>query len=350
MRSQAINIPRLIESKYDVFDRIDTILRDHGFSKILFTLGKGIDKLFEARVNHLIESSVLQVKGPLVLEELDVEKLTEIAYSIESYDAIVSMGGGKAIDCGKYISFLRDIPFISVPTSISNDGFASSNASLMVKGERKSVKAVMPYGIIADLDILTTAPKAFYYSGLGDVISKITAAYDWQYEVNHGIGQLDHFALLTSKKSVNSVVRLSFDYIHDGLFIKEVVDSLIMSGISMEVAGHSSPASGSEHLISHAMDKMAPGAYLHGIQVGIATYIMALSQDYRVNRVRTFLRDTGFFDYVKELAVPRELLVESIKLGPSIKPQRRTCLHEASYRQRALKALETDEILKEILA
>ncbi|NWH06976.1 iron-containing alcohol dehydrogenase [Desulfobacter latus] len=35
--------------------------------------------------------------------------------------------------------------------------------------------------MIADLDILSTAPERFYFSGLGDVISTITAYYDWQY-------------------------------------------------------------------------------------------------------------------------------------------------------------------------
>lgn len=349
MYSQAIAIPRLIESKYNALQDLPKALKDHGFKKILLTVGKGIDDLFQDQIKILLEDTALHVTGPMVLEVLDVEKITPIAYSVDAYDVIISMGGGKAIDTGKYLSFLRGIPFISVPTSISNDGFASSGASLLVKGQRKSVPAKMPYGVIADLTILSTAPKPFYYSGLGDVVSKITACYDWQYEVKNGVGSLDHYALLTAKKSVNSVVRLPKPYIEEGLFIKEVVDSLIMSGISMEVAGSSAPASGSEHLISHAMDKIAPGAYLHGLQVGIATYIMALAQEYRVKRVRKFLKDTGFFAHVKNLKIPRALLVEAVKLGPTIKPQRLTTLHDPAYMQKALRVLVEDEILMDIL-
>jgi len=349
MISQVIAIPRLIESKYDALEGLAHALKNHGFKKILFTVGKGIDELFADKIKLLVDDKDLIVEGPLVLEMLEVSDVAEKAHSLGHYDVIVSMGGGKAIDTGKYISFLKGIPFVSVPTSISNDGFSSSGASLMIDGKRKSVPAKMPYGVIADLSILTTAPKRFYYSGLGDVVSKITASFDWQFEVNRGIGQLDHFALLTSKKSVNSVVRLPRPYIEEGLFIKEVVDSLIMSGISMEVAGSSAPASGSEHLISHAMDQIVPGHYLHGIQVGVATYIMSLAQDYRINRVRTFLTDTGFFDHVKTLNIPKCVLKDAIKLAPSIKPNRMTTLHDKDYLNKALDVLDTDKILNDIL-
>lgn len=349
MISQAIAIPRLIESKYDALLDLPKALKDHGFKRVLFTVGSGIETLFEEKIEALTSDDELVITGPIIFEELEVEKLAPKAYELESFDVIVSMGGGKAIDTGKYLAFLKGIPFISIPTSISNDGFASSGASLMILGKRKSVSAKMPYGVIADLSILSTAPERFYYSGLGDVVSKITACFDWQYEAKRGVGSVDHFALLTSKKSVNSVVRLPRPYIEEGLFLKEVVDSLIMSGISMEVAGSSAPASGSEHLISHAMDQLAPGTYLHGIQVGVATYIMSLVQEYRVNRVRTFLTDTGFFKYVKTLRIPKNLVIEAIKLAPSIKPNRITTIHDKKNILKAINLLDEDELLKDIL-
>lgn len=85
--------------------------------------------------------------------------------------------------------------------------------------------------------------------------------------------------------------------IKDELFLKELVDSLAMSGIANEIAGSSAPTSGSEHLISHALDKILEVPQLHGIQVGIATYIMSKVQNHRYVRVETVLRETGFFDY-----------------------------------------------------
>ena len=80
---------------------------------------------------------------------------------------------------------------------------------------------------------------------------------------------------MIAKKAVNSFIRTPFKSIQDDLFLKELVDSLAMSGIANEIAGNSSPTSGSEHLISHALDKILDEPQLHGVQVGIATYTVS---------------------------------------------------------------------------
>lgn len=131
------------------------------------------------------------------------------------------------------------------------------------------------------------------------MVSKITALYDWIFEEEHGYGKVNDFAVMIAKKAVNSFVRTPFTSIQDDLFLKELLDSLAMSGIANEIAGSSAPTSGSEHLISHALDKMLEHPQLHGIQVGIATYLMSVVQDHRYRRVDTIFMQTGFWDYVK---------------------------------------------------
>ena len=142
------------------------------------------------------------------------------------------------------MSFLKRLPFISIPTSTSNDGFSSQGASLLVTGKRMSLPAKTPfYGIIIDIDVIKGAPEKFIFSGIGDLVSNITALYDWKFEEEHGETIIDDFATMISKKAVNSFVRTEFKTIKDDLFLKELVDSLTLNGISMEIAGDSSPAS-----------------------------------------------------------------------------------------------------------
>ena len=126
------------------------------------------------------------------------------------------------------------------------------------------------------------------------------------------------------------------------------MDSLAMSGIANEIAGNSAPTSGSEHLISHALDKMLENPQLHGVQVGIATYLMSVVQDHRYKRVHTVFSDTGFFDYVETLNLDVEDYIRAIDMAPSIKPFRYTYLHEEKYRERAKEVLRTDGILRKI--
>lgn len=152
-----------------------------------------------------------------------------------------------------------------------------------------------------------------------------------------------------AKKAVNSFVRTPYESIKDELFLKELVDSLAMSGIANEIAGSSAPTSGSEHLISHALDKILETPQLHGIQVGIATYIMSKVQNHRYIRVQTVLEETGFLAYAKTLGMRKADFLEAIELAPSIKPHRHTYLHEEQYREAAKKLVLTDEVLNKIL-
>ena len=134
------------------------------------------------------------------------------------------------------------------------------------------------------------------------------------------------------------------------MFLKELVDSLAMSGIANEIAGNSSPVSGSEHLISHALDKILEQPQLHGIQVGIATYIMSKVQNHRYKRVDSVLEQTGFYEYVKTLNMEKSAFLEAIDLAPEIKPNRHTYLHEEKYRELAKRIIQEDPRINEIMA
>ncbi len=116
----------------------------------------------------------------------------------------------------------------------------------------------------------------------------------------------------------------------------------------MEIACNSCPASCSVHLISHALDKMTTNPQLHGIQVGISTYIMSMVQNHRYERVRQFLTDTGFFDFVKTLRLSAKDYVDVIDLAPSIKPSRKTYIHFEENREKAKQVIKEDSILKNI--
>lgn len=218
-----------------------------------------------------------------------------------------------------------------------------------MEGRRTSVPARLAYGIIVDTDVIKSAPEKFIYSGIGDLVSKITALYDWVYEDAHGYTVLNDFSVMIAKKAVNSFVRTPFVSVRDDLFLKELVDSLAMSGIANEIAGSSAPTSGSEHLISHALDKMSEQPQLHGVQVGVATYLMSRVQDHRWKRVNTVFTETGFWDYVKTLGLKQEEYLAAIDMAPSIKPHRHTYLHEEKYRNLAKHILLEDEILREVV-
>lgn len=350
MEGKHIAIPALLKIGAGVLDHLGIYLNELGFQKVVVFFGNGLIDMFGSLVLDSLRDAEIEVLEYQELDTVRLEDLSSLAFSMSAKtQAVIGIGGGKVIDGAKYCGFLRGLPFISIPTSASSDGFSSASASLLVEGRRKSVPARLAYGIVVDTKIIRSAPEKFLYSGIGDMVSKITALYDWIFEEEHGCGKVNDFAVMIAKKAVNSFVRTPFTSIHDELFLKELLDSLAMSGIANEIAGSSAPTSGSEHLISHALDKMSEHPQLHGIQVGIATYLMSVVQDHRYSRVDTIFTQTGFWDYVGTLGMKREDYERAIDIAPSIKPFRYTYLHEEQYREKAKEVLRTDARLKEVL-
>ena len=279
MDSKHIAIPVILKIGPGVLDNLGSYLMDVQLQKVVILFGNGLIDMFGMDVMESLKESGVEVLEYQELDTVRLEDLTSLAFSMPAKtQAIIGIGGGKVIDAAKYCGFLRNLAFISIPTSASSDGFSSASASLLVEGHRKSVPARLAYGIVVDTKIIKSAPKKFLYSGIGDMVSKITALYDWIFEELHGYGKVNDFAVMIAKKAVNSFVRTPFESIEEDLFLKELLDSLAMSGIANEIAGSSAPTSGSEHLISHALDKMLEQPQLHGIQVGVATYLMSVVQ------------------------------------------------------------------------
>ena len=90
------------------------------------------------------------------------------------------MGGGRPIDIAKQAGFNKNIPFISIPTAASHDGFGSARASIRRDGRKTSMQAIPPIAVVADTEIISKAPKRLLGAGVGDIISNQTAVLDWK--------------------------------------------------------------------------------------------------------------------------------------------------------------------------
>ena len=236
MGGSHIAIPTILKVGKGKLENLGTYIKSSGMSNAVIYFGNDLIDMFGETVMKSLKNAGVNVLGYREMDSIKIEELIGIAFDIDSKaQVVVGIGGGKVIDGAKYAAYLRKLPFISVPTSASSDGFSSASASLLVNGRRTSVPARMAYGIVADTQIIKSAPEKFIYSGIGDMVSKITALYDWVYEDQKGYTELNDFAMMIAKKAVNSFVRTPFESIKDDLFLKELLDSLAMSGIANEL-------------------------------------------------------------------------------------------------------------------
>ena len=339
-----VAIPSLVRVKPGALDRLGLYLKRNGITGALGLVSRGMVPEYVERVRAgLAERGVSKVEW-VEVDEASFEKATELFTRLsKEAEAIIGLGGGKALDVAKYVAFLARRPYYAAPTSLSNDGFSSPQSSLTMAGRRKSLAAALPFAVVIDLEVCKNAPRPLWLSGVGDLVSKITAIFDWKLAF-HRVGEpVDDFAALLSDATVNQyVAEPSFDL--QGA--KLLSTSLLFNGIAMEICGSSRPASGSEHLISHALDAISSRPRLHGLQVGIATYLMSLVQKNQSERIAGLFDRTGFWDEIRSDPFSRVEWVEALRLAPSIKDNFYTILSEEGAIDEAVARLHDDERLK----
>jgi len=281
-------------------------------------------------VSDLIAESGLSVDF-LLVKTMTTKDISEIENQIRDLkpQVLFGVGGGTIIDAAKVSSRSKNIPFISVPTTVSHDGIASPLASIKGSNKPYSVLAQAPLAIIADTEIIAKAPWRFVVSGCGDVIAKFTSVKDWKLahvEQNEYYGEYAASLALMSARLVIQNAKLIVDHQDEGLRV--LLEALISCGVAMSIAGSSRPCSGSEHLFSHALDIVNSHHAMHGEQCGVGSILSAYLYKANWQRIKNSLKLIGAPTTAKELGVADIDVVKALKLAVTIRPERYTILQK----------------------
>jgi glycerol-1-phosphate dehydrogenase [NAD(P)+] len=210
-------------------------------------------------------------------EQSLVQALLEIP--IET-DVIIAVGAGTLHDIARFCSAKMNLPFISVPTAPSVDGFTSMGAPLIVRGVKTTFQMCAPIALFADLSVLQASPQKMVAAGFGDMLAKYTSLADWKF--GHLVKEEPYcplVAAITREALESCVEKVEKIAAADEEGIQILIEALIKSGLAMLIFGQSHPASGGEHHLSHywEMDflKRKRPAVLHGAKVGVSTVLLA---------------------------------------------------------------------------
>lgn len=216
----------------------------------------------------------------------------------EKTDYLVAVGSGTVHDIVRYCAYQKGIPFVSCPTAASVDGFCSGVAAMTWEGAKKTLTAVSPVLVVADLDVIARAPAYLARSGFGDMIGKYVALTDWR--IAHALtGEFYCHRIAEITEQATREVLDSAAGIAEGdiAAYEKLTYGLLLSGIAMQMMGNSRPASGAEHHISHCIEMQPEGLgissdALHGEKVGVGT-LMAVREYRRLAQ----LPDDSWGDY-----------------------------------------------------
>lgn len=237
-----------------------------------------------------LKKAVLNPKN-LHADEHGVEKAKKHLDRIGDVDLMIAVGSGTIHDITRYHAYERKIPFFSVPTAASVDGFVSTVAAMTWHGFKKSFTAVSPIVVIADTDIFSKAPMRLTASGVADLLGKYTALADWKIThiltgeyICEEICEMEYTALDALTNSLSGLVK------GDAKAYEELMYGLLLSGLAMQMTGNSRPASGAEHHMSHLWEMEVLNDYIdfyHGEKVGVGLILASKIYHKAAERMRS---------------------------------------------------------------
>jgi len=336
------DLPKRVVIGGDILHTLPNIIDDlHLGRRVFIVTGPNIRKIVgEGVANSLSNKNYLVELGTVRSTHIDeVEKIKDEVTAFKP-TLIIGLGGGKSIDTAKYISSKTGIPFISVPTAASHDGIASPFASIRGIGRVTSAKASPPVAIIADIKVIAKAPHRLLLAGAGDLIGKLTAVLDWRLAHKLKGDYYGDYAASLSLLSAKHVLSFSKMICAGGLdAIRIVIEGLISASVAMCIAGSTRPASGSEHLFSHALDVVANYPALHGEQVAVGTIMMSYLHGRNWRKIRRIVKNLGLPTTAKELGVKDVDVVKALTMAHAIRPERYTILGESGLTWEAAEKL-----------
>lgn len=342
MYYKKIQMPREVHIGPNVLDAVGPICKDlRLFDEALVVSGEHTYDIAGRQAVEAMENADFGVDC-ITVADASLDSVKKVQDRIGNASVVLGVGGGKIIDVAKLASTNESVHFISVPTTASHDGIASPMASIKKDKGSVSMQAQSPIAVVADTEIIKNSPFKLLSSGCADIVSNYTAIRDWQLSHRLTNEYYSESAASLSEMTAKLILK-SAESIKEGLeeSARIVVKSLFSSGMAISIANSSRPASGSEHLFSHALDRIAKKPALHGEQCGVGCIMMMELQGGDWRFIQSALKAVKAPINAEGLGVDPEEIIEALMLAPKIRPDRYTILGERGLTREAAINLAT---------
>ena len=223
---------------------------------------------------------------------------------------IVALGGGSAIDIGKYISYVMNKKLIAIPSMLSTNVYSTNKVALIVNGNKTTLSAKMPDEIIIDCYFLRKSSKYNLY-GLVDIFSIYTALYDWKIADNNNIEKIDKEIFNQATELLKETLLFVKNKSEVEKNIEQIYKIVGNAGLITNIYGTGRPESGSEHILAKEIEQHIK--IHHGISVSISIIIMSLIQKQPSKEIYDILLKIGALNNLEEKGITRKFLFKILK-------------------------------------
>ena len=336
-------LPRIVVTGPGVLEQLPAVIAELDLpERGLIVCDSNTLKIAGRQVNEYLEIGGHQMKK-VVVEGANSQELLRVEDALDDIDFLVGVGGGRPIDLAKQAGFNKNIPFVSIPTAASHDGFGSARSSIRQAGRKTSMQAIPPIAVVADTTIISRAPFRLLAAGVGDIVSNQTAVLDWRLDGQKA--DYSEYAAALSEMAAQ-LVEDGIEKVASGTEegVRLVVKALISSGVAMSIAGTSRPASGGEHKFSHWLDANSDNPALHGEQCGLGSIVTMYLHGGDWEKIRDTLKAVNAPINSKGLGMDDGMVLSAFINSKEIRPQRTTILDKTEPKAIEEAALATGVI------
>src|SRR5687767_5816762 len=119
-------LPTLVRMKPGTLERLGIYLKRSGRKCVALLSSAGLPKQYVDTIQRGLAAESVECLLFSQVQSATIEEAhTQYLRLPPGCDAVLGIGGGKALDVAKYAASLARVPYFAVPLSLANDGFCS---------------------------------------------------------------------------------------------------------------------------------------------------------------------------------------------------------------------------------
>jgi len=264
------------------------------------------------RARHRLGADPIAV---LHVDSMEIETLDRQVAAAPECDTVLAIGGGQAIDLGKYLAWKRGIRLVSAPSILSVDAFVTPAAGIRRGHRVEYIGQTSPDPLVIDYDLIRTAPAELNIAGVGDLLSILTACFDWELAARAGRSEYPF-----NPEDIAAARRILGDTFNqaDGIRactddgLRAIVEGYMRVNTLCLPAGHYRVEEGSEHYLFYELEERLGRSFIHGWIVGLGVHLLSRLQQNQHAEAVAFMDEVGLRHQPADLQISRRDLRDSL--------------------------------------